>query len=99
MKKLKGLGKGTLIRGADGALYFIPEKNLRSFRLDPKNTADAIKECDKLGIVEEEIPEGDVLPTLFGDDLASIEEDQGEFPFCVEVNMIKLPGFAKRRRK
>jgi hypothetical protein len=99
MKNPKGLGRGALIRGADGALYFIPQENLRGFRLDPKNTADAIKECDKLGVVEEETPQGDILPTLFGDDLASLEEGRGEFPFCVDVNMIKLPALARRRRK
>lgn len=99
MKKPKGLGKGALIRGADGALYFIPGKDLRGFRLDSKNTADAIKECDKLGVVEEETPQGDVLPALFGDDLASLEEGRGEFPFCVDVNMVKLPALARRRRK
>ena len=51
-----------------------------------------------LGIVEEEIPEGDILPAFYGDDLAFLENG-GEFFFCVEVNMIKLPAFAKRRRK
>ena len=98
MANPKGLGKGALIRGADGALYFVPEKILQGFRLDAKKTAEAIKKCDELGIMEDKIPEGDILPAFFADDLAFLE-GEGEFFMCVEVNMVKLPAFARRRRK
>lgn len=99
MKNPEELGKGTLIRGADGALYFIPEEKMESFRLDREKTEDAIKECEKLGITDEKTEQGDILPALFGDDLASLEKGEGAFPFCVEVNMVKLPALARRRPK
>lgn len=98
MANPKGLGKGALIRGADGALYFVPEKILQGFRLDAKKTAEAIKKCDELGIRDDKIQEGDILPAFFADDLAFLE-GEGEFFMCVVVNMIKLPAFARRPRK
>jgi len=34
-------GKGTLIRGADGTLYFVPDRKLPSFRLPPADSEDS----------------------------------------------------------
>jgi len=70
-----------LIRGADGALYFVPEKILQGFRLDAKKRLNNQK-VRRPGIVEEEIPEGDILPFLW-DDLAFLENG-GEFFFLCE---------------
>jgi len=41
MKSAIEPGKGTLIRGADGALYFISNDKMRAFRLPTKKAARA----------------------------------------------------------
>jgi hypothetical protein len=58
-------GKGTLIRGADGALYFIPDNKMRAFRLPNKDTADARAALDRQGVIAKK----GQLPALHGSGL------------------------------
>jgi hypothetical protein len=57
--------KGTLIRGADGALHFIPDDQLQSFRLPDEHTAEARKILDQHNVKAE----GGVLPAVHGEGL------------------------------
>ena len=44
--------KGTLIRGPDGALYFVSDRDLKAFRL-PKDGVDPTQaELDELAVAE-----------------------------------------------
>lgn len=60
--KQSGSGEdgGTLIRGADGALYFVPDEKLEAFRV-PDRTAHAAR--DQLG----DKGQTQILGTLSGD--------------------------------
>jgi hypothetical protein len=42
--------KGTMIRGADGSLYYISDDKMQSFKLPDEHTADARKALDDLGM-------------------------------------------------
>jgi hypothetical protein len=53
-KKRKESGTGTLIRSADGALYFVPDGEGLAFRLPEKYTGDARNLLDQLNFVAKE---------------------------------------------
>jgi len=50
VRKRKASGKGTLIRGADGALYHIPDSALKAYRLPVQLTHEARKLMDRKGM-------------------------------------------------
>jgi len=50
VRKRKASGKGTLIRGADGALYHIPDSALKAYRLPDPLTHEARKLMDRKGM-------------------------------------------------
>lgn len=50
VRKRKASGKGTLIRGADGALYHIPDSALKAYRLPVQLTHEARKLMDHKGM-------------------------------------------------
>jgi hypothetical protein len=64
-KKSQPLGSGTLIRGADGALYFVADKDKWAVRLPDKYTAEARSLLDKEGFV----PKKEELPAFHGSGL------------------------------
>ena len=64
-KPPKKLGKGTLIRGADGALYFVPDGGTWAFRLPAKETVDARALLDELDFIAKK----DELPAFQGSGL------------------------------
>ena len=50
MAKGEGSGSelnGTLIRGAQGALYFVPDEDLEAFRVPDTRAKDVVKELDQ----------------------------------------------------
>jgi hypothetical protein len=49
-RKPKTSEKGTLIRGADGSLYHIPDSALKAYRLPDQLTGDARKLMDRKGL-------------------------------------------------
>jgi hypothetical protein len=57
--------KGTLIRGADGALHFIPDDQMQSFRLPDEHTAEARKMLDLHNVKAE----AGNLPAIHGEGL------------------------------
>jgi len=57
--------KGTLIRGADGALHFIPDDQMQSFRLPDQHTVDARKMLDQHNVKAD----GGKLPAIHGEGL------------------------------
>jgi hypothetical protein len=63
----KKTGKGTLIRGADGRLYYIPDDKLAAFRLPADPTADARSLLDKQGAIGRD----DDIPGIHGEDLVT----------------------------
>ena len=64
-KKRPQSPKGTLIRGADGALYFVGDDDKWAQRLPDTHTADARTLLDKAGFV----PKKDELPAFHGSGL------------------------------
>ena len=57
--------KGTLIRGADGGLFFIPEDQMQTFRLPDEHTAEARKVLDQHNLKAN----GAHLPAIQGEGL------------------------------
>lgn len=57
--------KGTLIRGADGGLHFIPDDQMQSFRLPDEHTMEARKMLDRHNVKAQD---GN-LPAIHGEGL------------------------------
>jgi len=57
--------KGTLIRGADGGLFFIPEDQMQTFRLPDEHTTEARKVLDQHNLKAN----GAHLPAIQGEGL------------------------------
>jgi len=57
--------KGTLIRGADGGLFFIPEDKMQAFRLPDEHTTEARKVLDQHNLKAK----GAHLPAIQGEGL------------------------------
>lgn len=57
--------KGTVIRGADGSLYYISDDKMQSFKLPDEQTADARKALDDAGMKAQAA----LVPALHGDGL------------------------------
>jgi hypothetical protein len=57
--------KGTVIRGADGSLYYISEDKMQSFKLPDEHTAEARKMLDDAGMKAK----AGLVPALHGDGL------------------------------
>ena len=85
----KRLGKGTLIRGADGALYFVPDGNRWAFRLPDKETTEARALLDQLDFIAKK---GE-LPAFRGSGLVR-RSSGGE----LEIVLSRLAGLVKRKR-
>jgi hypothetical protein len=75
----KQLQKGTLIRGPDGALYFIPDDKISAYRLSDKLSENARRFLDDISAAKSE------LLALNGD--LVFESDGVE---CCLVNLEKL---------
>jgi hypothetical protein len=89
-KKRKETGRGTLIRGADGALYFVPDGKEWAFRLPNEKTAEARTLLDQLDFVAKK----DRLPTFHGSGLV---HKKGGF-HDIEVELNRLAALIKRKR-
>ena len=61
------IGKGTLIRGADGRLYFIPDKKLAAFCLPDDENKEALLWLNEHGAKGRD----DDIPGVHGDDLVT----------------------------
>jgi hypothetical protein len=57
--------KGTVIRGADGSLYYISEDKMQSFKLPDEQTAEARKMLDDAGMKAQ----AGLVPALHGEGL------------------------------
>jgi hypothetical protein len=57
--------KGTMIRGSDGSLYYIPDDKMQSFKLPDAQTADARKMLDDCGAKAQ----GGQVPAMHGEGL------------------------------
>jgi hypothetical protein len=57
--------KGTMIRGADGSLYYISEDKMQSFKLPDQHTAEARKMLDDAGMKAQ----AGLVPALHGEGL------------------------------
>jgi hypothetical protein len=57
--------KGTVIRGADGSLYYISEDKMQSYKLPDERTAEARKMLDELGMKAKD----GLVPALHGEGL------------------------------
>ena len=77
VRKRKTSNKGTLIRGADGALYHIPDSALKAYRLPDHLTGEARKLMDRKGMK----PKGSHVPAVRAAGL--VFKAPGKAPFMV----------------
>lgn len=89
-KGRKQPGKGTLIRGADGELYFVPDGDDWAFRLPNEFTADARALLDQQDFVATK----DQLPAFHGSGL--VHRMGGFHDIKVELN--RLAALIKRKQ-
>ena len=62
--------KGTLIRGADGALYFIPDSKMRAFSVPEKGATGPHPNLDEWAAGEGKAPLHAATARMIGDDVA-----------------------------
>ncbi len=79
--------KGTLIRGADGALYYISDTELSAHRLPDDQAAKGISFLDQHKIV----PQGASCPAFHGEGLIGRVAEQKH------LNLDVLKGIAKKK--
>lgn len=79
-KSRKPRTKGTLVRGADGVLYFIPGDKLRAFRVPEEHADVASANLDRLAVEKKGL-------------LAAVHA-VGEEVHCIDVRL-KTPGRRK----
>ncbi|MGD0695478.1 MAG: hypothetical protein ABSB82_11560 [Terriglobia bacterium] len=82
-KRRKPPMKGTLMRGAEGDLYFIPNNKLRAFRVLDEHTETVSAEFDRLAVERK----GQLTPARTFGDCHGIED------------WLKTPGRRKPRSK
>ena len=73
--KAAGAFDGTLIRGADGALYMIPDDDLEAFRVPDEMAREANEALDQLGSSEKV----ELAPRQLTDQVALLPALQGPF--------------------
>lgn len=76
--------KGTLIRGADGSLYYIPDQQLQAFKLPDDKTAQARSQLDAQGIKAA----GGSLPAISGAGLVTKANPDDTF-FAVNMSTVQ----------
>lgn len=87
-----GSGKGTLIRGADGGLYFIPDDQMQAFRLPDEKTVGV-----HAVLGPQNVPAQPSAPTtltaLHGDNLVTAAAAvAGQKPtFTVNLDQLRAP--------
>ena len=103
----KKSAKGTLIRGADGSLYHIPDKDLGAYRLPDELTGEARAFLNRQNLKSK----GARVAALRGEGLVSTVSGKkavmvaGQKPVMVAggkavmVNMDQLKAISKRKRK
>jgi hypothetical protein len=89
-KSRKQPGRGTLIRGADGALYFVFDGEEWAYRLPNEKTADARALLDQQDFVAKQ----DRLPGIHGSGLVHRIGDTHE----VEIVLNRLAALIKQTR-
>ena len=85
-KKKKERTEGTLIRGADGGLYFVPDGEKWAFLLPDQYTADARALLDELNFV----PKREELPAIHAAGLVRRID-----PHEVQINLDRLVTLVK----
>lgn len=81
--------RGTLIRGADGALYFVPDGEEWAFRLPSEKTIEARMLLDKHNFIASQ----DQIPTFHGSGLVHRIGGGHE----VEIMLKRLEGLVSRK--
>jgi DNA-directed RNA polymerase beta subunit len=76
--------KGTLIRGADGSLYYIPDDKMQAFKLPDHKTEEARAMLDEQGITAH----GNQVPAMCGEGLVK-KTDPDDFVLAVDTKKLK----------
>lgn len=87
--------KGILIRGADGALYFIPDDHLGTFRIADDNSAKARKLLD----ADREMAKYGRAPAFYGKGLVEKLDPYGGSVCTVAIETGKLRSILKKKEK
>jgi len=83
---------GTMIRGADGGLYYIPDDKMQSFRLPDQQSADTHKLLDQSGLS----PQGNQVPALHGEGLVKQVPGLAQ-PMCMAPDNDKIKSIVRKK--
>src|SRR5262245_47425112 len=91
--------KGTWMRGPDGHLYFIPDRDLAAFRVSDADAAKTLKEIDEGSAVEVGAPSRDIpdITTLTAIRGPLAKKDLGAGPAAIVPPAAQLRGLRQTK--